>query len=44
MIDENVTWKTHVKLVENKISKSVGILFKANHSLNSKSVRGVYFA
>ena len=28
MIDENVTWKTHVKLVENKISKSVGILFK----------------
>ena len=23
MIDENLTWKTHVELVENKISKSV---------------------
>ena len=30
MIDENLTWETHVELVENKISKSVGILFKAS--------------
>ena len=44
MIDENVTWKTHVELVENKISKSVGILFKASRSLNSKSLRSIYFA
>ena len=44
MIDENLTWKTHVELVENKISKSVGILFKASHSLNSKSLRSIYFA
>ena len=38
MIDENVTWKTHVELVENKISKSIGILYKASRSLNSKSL------
>ena len=44
MIDENVTWKTHVELVENKISKSVGILFKASRSLNSKSLQSTYFA
>ena len=44
MIDENVTWKTHVELVENKISKSIGILFKASGSLNSKSLRSIYFA
>ena len=30
MIDENLTWKTHIELVENKISKNVGILFKAS--------------
>ena len=36
--DENVTWKTHVELVENKISKSIGILYKASRSLNSKSL------
>ena len=44
MIDENLTWETHVELVENKISKSVGILFKASRSLNSKSLRSIYFA
>ena len=38
MIDENLTWKTHVKLVESKISKRIGILFKASRSLNSKSL------
>ena len=36
--------KTHVELVENKISKSIGILFKASRSLNSKSLRNIYFA
>ena len=44
VIDENLTWKTHAKLVENKISKSIGILFKASRSLNSKSLRSIYFA
>ena len=42
MIDENLTWKTHVELVENKISKSVGILFKPSRSLNAKSLRSIY--
>ena len=44
MIDEILTWKTHVELVENKISKSIRILFKASRSLNSKSLRSIYFA
>ena len=44
MVDENVTWKTHVELVQNKISMSIGILFKASPSLNSKSLRSIYFA
>ena len=38
MTDENLT---HVELVENKISKSIGILFKASCSLNSKSLRSI---
>ena len=44
MIDGNLTWETHVELVKNKISKSVGILFKASCFLNSKSLRSIYFA
>ena len=44
MIDENLTWKTDVKLVENNISKSIGLLFKASRSLNSKSLQSIYLA
>ena len=44
MIAKNLTWKTHVELVENKISKSVGILYKASRSLNSKSEQTIYSA
>ena len=44
MINENLTWKTHIELVENKISKSAGILFKASRYLNSKSLQSIYFA
>ena len=28
---DNLTWKTHIKLVQNKISKSVGIYFALFH-------------
>ena len=44
MVDESLTWKTHFELVENKISMSIGILFKASPSLSSKSLRSIYFA
>ena len=27
-LDENLTWKDHIKYVENKIAKNIGILFK----------------
>ena len=37
MIDQNLTWKTHVALVEKKVSESVGILFKVSGFINSKS-------
>ena len=43
MINESLTWKTHTELVEDKFSKSVGILLKASHSLNSKSLQSIYF-
>ena len=41
-IDDNLTWKTHVELLENKISKRVGILFSASCSLNSKSLKYIF--
>ena len=44
MSNKNLTWKTYVKLVENKISMRVRIAFKASRSLNPKSLRSIYFA
>ena len=29
LLDENLSWKTHIKYIENKISKNIGILFEA---------------
>ena len=36
LLDENLSWKTHIKYIENKISKNIGILFKARPFLNKK--------
>ena len=30
MIDKNLNWQTHIKLVESKISKNIGVLFKGS--------------
>ena len=30
MIDKNLDWQTHIKLVESKISKNTGVLFKGS--------------
>ena len=31
IIDENLTWKNHIEVVENKISKNIGVLYRASH-------------
>ena len=44
MIDENLTWKPHIELLENKISKNIGVLFKASKLLNFSCLKNIYFA
>ena len=44
LIDENITWKDHIQTIENKISKNIGILFKAKCLLNRKCLRSIYFS
>ena len=31
IINENITWNKHIELVENKISKNIGIIYRASH-------------
>ena len=42
-IDQHLTWKTHVNFFAAKISKSVGLLYKAKCYLPSKSRLTLYY-
>ena len=44
IIDKNLTWKNHVEVVENKISKNIGVLYRASHLLNFKNLLKIYFS
>ena len=43
-IDENLTWKNHIEVVENKISKNIGVLYRASHLLDFKTLLKIYFS
>ena len=43
-IDQHLTWETHVNFIAAKISKSVGLLYKAKYYLPPKSLLTLYYA
>ena len=43
IIDKNLTWKNHIEVVENKISKNIGVLYRASHLLDIKNLK-IYFS
>ena len=43
LLAENLTWKLHIKYIENKIAKSIGLLFKAKSFLNKQSPLSLNF-
>ena len=43
LIDENLTWKNQINLIENKISKSLGILYLAKFLCNCNSRKTLFF-
>ena len=44
MLDENMTWRHHIECIETKISKNLGILYKARQLLNFKCTKQLYFS
>ena len=34
ILDENISWKYHIKTVENKLSKNIGLLCRAKQFLD----------
>ena len=43
-IDENVTWKAHINTISTKISKSIGILYRARLIIPVKRLNQLYFS
>ena len=44
IVDEDITWNKHTEIVENKISPNIGILYRASHYLDKKSLKSIYFS
>ena len=44
MLDENISWKEHIKTVENKLSKNTGLLHKSKQLLDNESLTSIYFS
>ena len=42
-LDENLTWKEHIRYTENKIAKNIGLMYKAKHYLDKKSLLTLYY-
>ena len=43
MLDENVNWQEHIRTVENKIAKNIGLNYRAKYLLNELSLTCIYF-
>ena len=44
LLNENLTWKRHIKYIENKIAKNIGLLFKAKPFLNKQFLSSLYYS
>ena len=44
MVDEHLKWKDHINVIENKLSKNLGLSHKAKQFLNAKAMKSLYFS
>ena len=44
LIDEHLTWKEHITVIENKVSKNLGLLHRARRVLDSTALKNLYFS
>ena len=44
MLGKHISWIDHVKTVENKIAKNIGLLYRVSQFLDEDSLKTVYFS
>ena len=43
-IDNKLNWKKHIKHVESKVSRGIGIVYRARHVLNTGTMKMLYYS
>ena len=43
-LDENLSWKDHIRHTENKIAKNIGLLFRSKPYLTTKCLLSLYYS
>ena len=43
IVDDQLKWKQHINYIKNKISKSIGIIYKARNYVNRHTLRNLYY-
>ena len=44
ILDENISWKEHIKTIEKKLAKNIGLLYGAKPYLDEMSLKPIYFS
>ena len=44
ILDSNVTWTQHISNIKNKVSKGIGIMYKARQYLDKKVLLTIYYS
>ena len=44
MVDENLTWNDHIHILENELSKKIGLLYRAKPYLDKNTMTILYFS
>ena len=44
IIDQNLTWKNHIEVLENKFFRNIAVLYRASHLLDFKNLLKIYFS
>ena len=44
LVDEHLSWTDHINILENKLSKNLGLLYKSKHFLNANGMRSTLFS
>ena len=43
LLDEDFSWKNHISVAENKVSKNIGILHKAKNIFSKGGLKTIFF-